>query len=423
MSSTGTDDEAQSIFQFPQSVGIAGGRPSSSYYFVGSQANSLFYIDPHHPRPSIALRAPPSDLVASAQTVPLSSVSPSSALPLDRSESSDTVLPSPPAEPLDALGEFYAGAYSDESLRSYHCDKVRKMALSSLDPSMLVGFLIHDGDDWDDFSSRVAEVRLLSSTLLESSLTRGKQGATHHKTIFALADAPPAWMHRAAVPSAAVRSPSVASFSEPDDWEIESTGASASPSPMMHPLDDDEWDETSRTQDDVGAPLHALEAAVIVAPLPLLSTSEHPTAPASIAGASPIVPLDDEWDATTSGPSPIPQVDEIVPSSPSQIPASPSQAISPSPADEELVVVPHPSNSPAAGPRERTISTSDTEGWTGVESSSSTSVVVGSPAEAAHVMTEKERGEKESLPLPPLPSEPSSDVEDTPDEPFETVEL
>ena len=29
-----------------QSIGIAGGRPSSSYYFVGSQADNLFYLDP-----------------------------------------------------------------------------------------------------------------------------------------------------------------------------------------------------------------------------------------------------------------------------------------------------------------------------------------------------------------------------------------
>jgi len=29
-----------------QSIGIAGGRPSSSYYFVGSQADNLSYLDP-----------------------------------------------------------------------------------------------------------------------------------------------------------------------------------------------------------------------------------------------------------------------------------------------------------------------------------------------------------------------------------------
>ena len=40
----------------PQSVGIADGRSSSSYYFVGSQADNLFYFDPHYTRATISLR-------------------------------------------------------------------------------------------------------------------------------------------------------------------------------------------------------------------------------------------------------------------------------------------------------------------------------------------------------------------------------
>ena len=35
------------LFTSPQSVGIVGGQPSSSYYFIGAQAESLFYLDPH----------------------------------------------------------------------------------------------------------------------------------------------------------------------------------------------------------------------------------------------------------------------------------------------------------------------------------------------------------------------------------------
>ncbi|KAJ7834430.1 hypothetical protein B0H13DRAFT_1914096 [Mycena leptocephala] len=44
------------LYTFPQSVGIAGGRPSSSYYFVGVQGEGLFYLDPHHSRPAVPLR-------------------------------------------------------------------------------------------------------------------------------------------------------------------------------------------------------------------------------------------------------------------------------------------------------------------------------------------------------------------------------
>ena len=46
------------LYTLPQSVGIAGGRPSFSYYFVGSQADNLFYLDPHHTRATIPLRPP-----------------------------------------------------------------------------------------------------------------------------------------------------------------------------------------------------------------------------------------------------------------------------------------------------------------------------------------------------------------------------
>ncbi|KAF8258085.1 hypothetical protein EI94DRAFT_1755794 [Lactarius quietus] len=48
----------KALYSFLQSVGIAGGRPSSSYYFVGSQADNLFYLDPHHTRVTIPLRPP-----------------------------------------------------------------------------------------------------------------------------------------------------------------------------------------------------------------------------------------------------------------------------------------------------------------------------------------------------------------------------
>ena len=190
----------QAIFSLPQSVGIAGGRPSSSYYFVGSQANNLFYIDPHHPKPTVEMVVPEGDLWDAARTLPLGSESfvpsrSSTARPEEElSDSFVTVQPprksfsirrpsatsippstkrshsSPPPSTLQStlalptrLADFFSTTYSDPvkdaEIRSYHCEKVRKMPLCSLDPSMLVGFLIRDEADWKEFRHSVDEVR------------------------------------------------------------------------------------------------------------------------------------------------------------------------------------------------------------------------------------------------------------------------
>lgn len=215
------------IYTWPQSVGIAGGRPSSSYYFVGSQADNLFYLDPHHARPTVPLRFPPGEHGDghNGVTEPLSTNRPSS--PAPRRPGGHTRSPtSPPRsgsgstsgrrsshyqssvsssssshshgrwqsdldehelgmsprsvlsgidEGLDPLQEHYVNAYTAAELKTFHCDRIRKMPLSGLDPSMLIGFFCRDEDDWKDFRRRVEEL--------------GRK----HKIILSVNDEPPSW--------------------------------------------------------------------------------------------------------------------------------------------------------------------------------------------------------------------------------------
>ncbi|EAQ92229.1 hypothetical protein CHGG_00464 [Chaetomium globosum CBS 148.51] len=93
-----------------QSIGIAGGRPSSSHYFVGVQRQWLFYLDPHHPRPALQYRE----------------------------------------NPLN---------YTLEELDSCHTRRLRYLHVEDMDPSMLIGFLIQDEDDWDMWKSAVKHVQ------------------------------------------------------------------------------------------------------------------------------------------------------------------------------------------------------------------------------------------------------------------------
>ena len=73
---------------------------------------------------------------------------------------------------LDPLQQHYATAYSFAELKTYHCDHVRRMPMSGLDPSMLIGFLCRDEADWVDFRKRVAELP---------------------KPVFSIQDEPPRW--------------------------------------------------------------------------------------------------------------------------------------------------------------------------------------------------------------------------------------
>ncbi|KAI9015109.1 hypothetical protein BC832DRAFT_527853 [Gaertneriomyces semiglobifer] len=84
-------------------VGIAGGRPNSSLFFVGCSGDNLIYLDPHFLRPAIACKAPE--------------------------------------------------AYTVNELESYQCTTPRTTPIDLVDPSMVLGFCFADEAEWEEFVS------------------------------------------------------------------------------------------------------------------------------------------------------------------------------------------------------------------------------------------------------------------------------
>lgn len=78
---------------------VTSGRPSSSHYFVAVQGSSIFFLDPHHTRPALPCRGSSRE-------------------------------------------------YTDQELDTYHTRRLRRLHIKEMDPSMLIGFLIKDEDDW-----------------------------------------------------------------------------------------------------------------------------------------------------------------------------------------------------------------------------------------------------------------------------------
>ncbi|KAK6855465.1 hypothetical protein PG995_008997 [Apiospora arundinis] len=96
--------------QMPQSIGIAGGRPSSSHYFIGVQGFYFFYLDPHFTRPALPYHEDASD-------------------------------------------------YTREEVDTCHTRKLRRLHIKEMDPSMLIGFLIQNEEDWIDWRRSVKHVQ------------------------------------------------------------------------------------------------------------------------------------------------------------------------------------------------------------------------------------------------------------------------
>lgn len=91
----------KAALEMPQTVGIAGGRPSSSHYFIGHQGSQFFYLDPHSTRGALS--------------------------------------PQP----------------TEEEAETCHTRRVRRLGIEELDPSMLMGFLIHSKEEFEEWRREI----------------------------------------------------------------------------------------------------------------------------------------------------------------------------------------------------------------------------------------------------------------------------
>ncbi|KAN0134671.1 hypothetical protein V8E53_007456 [Lactarius tabidus] len=158
-------------------------RRHNPIYYETIKADNIFYLDPHHTPATIPLRPPTQLTTASERKRPKGDLCHLRAiivpqrppLPLSTSSSSSggahvrwnsagangggSVLSGEASEAgLNPTQVHYVTSYTAAELRTFHSERVRKIPLSGLDPSMLIGFLCKTEADWIYLRHRVAEL-------------------------------------------------------------------------------------------------------------------------------------------------------------------------------------------------------------------------------------------------------------------------
>ncbi|KAG6915803.1 hypothetical protein DXG01_009767 [Tephrocybe rancida] len=129
-------------------VATAAGALTSSESAASSDSGARHHTKAH---PTTAASRSPS-----IQHSQISTPTPTADLGRRAPASSESELRMAPG--LDPLQDFYVSAYPVVELRTFHCERVRKMPLSGLDPSMLIVFLCKDEADWEDFRRRLGSM-------------------------------------------------------------------------------------------------------------------------------------------------------------------------------------------------------------------------------------------------------------------------
>jgi cysteine protease ATG4 len=106
-------DSIKKVFEIPQTLGIMGGKPKSSLYFVGYQEDDVFYLDPHTVQKTIG-----------------------------------------------------KGSQAITNYKSFHCSVPRKMRILDMDPSMALGFLCQGRADFEEFCQHARMFAQLENPLM-----------------------------------------------------------------------------------------------------------------------------------------------------------------------------------------------------------------------------------------------------------------
>ncbi|KAG9202177.1 Cysteine protease atg4 [Epicoccum nigrum] len=139
----------KAALQMKQSIGIAGGRPSASHYFIGTQGNNFFYLDPHTTRPLLPYHTPSfakDDTAAKADSPLTASTASESTI----TDSQTTIVPSPSDAP---------SSYTPADVATCHTRRIRRLQIREMDPSMLLAFLITSEDDYAAWREGVQSVQ------------------------------------------------------------------------------------------------------------------------------------------------------------------------------------------------------------------------------------------------------------------------